>query len=64
VNSRRRLLVGGSKQGEGRARSLQPADVGENILEDDEATALIEHDPEQDDFLWQSKTNTNSAEQT
>lgn len=56
--------MGGSKQGEGRARSLQPADVGENILEDDEATALIEHDPEQDDFLWQSKTNTNSAEQT
>ena len=72
VNSRRRLLVGGqvgtgNKQGnEGRARSLQPNELTENILEDDEATALIEHDhtPDEESFLWQHKATSNSAEQT
>lgn len=38
--------------GEARARSLQPTE-GENILEDDEATAIVENDHPEEDLMWQ-----------
>jgi len=52
VNSRRRLLVSSKNASEARARSLQPTE-GENILEDDEATAIIENEHPEEDLMWQ-----------